>query len=413
MMSKKRYWLLALAVIAMALIAIGSRRVRIIVVDEFTVADSSVRKWLEEIVEKEKANPYRNNKVVMDIYTTRNSIIAGSYDSRDLPGKIVGLLEVEGGELIIVDNELEGAAAAFEKTGKKVVRINLEGIGASFLLEDALRGQKFNSNSYYYKFIDGEWVVSTWEETSGEQIREEYEQWLLEHPDTLELKPAMAPSFVERYDSLTGKNIHPFIKEWKGWSSQLQEYSADSLVNEAIRRIYAEYLDTNKDDSCALFVLPGSIEVRGYSGAYDEYKYEDVYLVDDREWEYMMKASQRYAYTPNIDTDKAVVYITREIQDLLSQYLEVNCRRDGSNSTDWSKWSEINDGRVAELRHYIPVVEGHWEGWHFCTMPWIFAIYLHDDGYIADMRTSWRTGEVVFFPYEMNKEKRILASWEE
>jgi hypothetical protein len=238
--------------------------------------------------------------------------------------------------------------------------------------------------------------VKNWPEGTVEK-----EQWLLEHPDTLEFKTAVAPSFVERYDSLNANNINSFIKEWKEWSNELGAYSADSSVNEAVRRVYAEYFEVYRDDSCMFCVLPGMIEVRVYSGTFDEYEFvhDGIYLSDEG-WEYVMKASQRLVYVPSCGTYKGVLYMTSEIGDLLSQYIG----EDGL---------EANDGRLAELRYHIPVEQGHWDGWHFCTMPQIFGIHLYDDGFVADLRTSCCSGEAVFLPYDKQMKEIMLSNWQE
>ena len=71
-----------------------------------------------------------------------------------------------------------------------------------------------------------------------------------------------------------------FVNEWKEWSNELKTYSADFLVNEAVSRVYAEYMDTNQEDTCAFVVLPGYIEARVYSGSFDVVRKADKIAVD-------------------------------------------------------------------------------------------------------------------------------------
>ncbi len=415
MKSRKRLHVFVVAFITIAIMAFGSKSVRIIIVDEFAIADSNVKSWLEETVEKEKVKPYPDNKVVLDIFTTRNSIIANSGDESSLGSNEIGSYGIDGyvdmgdSELLIRENKLEGmASAAFEKIGKKLILHKIK--GRSFSFEEMLQEQQIDFDQYYYKFTDGEWAISDYDGTYGEENRERSEQWLLEHPDTLVFKTAVAPSFVERYDSLNEKNINLFVNEWKEWSNELKTYSADFLVNEAVSRVYAEYKDTNQEDTCAFVVLPGYIEARVYSGSFDENEYGD-YLSSDEEWqwEYMMKSSKRQVYVPSCDADKEVVYMTSEIGDLLSQYIGGDYVNIGGDYVS----GEVDDTRLADLRHHIPVEPGHCFGWHFCTMPQIFGIYLYDDGFVADIRTSRCNGEVVFIPYDIKKEKKRLTYWQE
>ena len=107
-----------------------------------------------------------------------------------------------------------------------------------------------------------------------------------------------------------------------------------------------------------------------------------------------MQASERFAYVPGFDSDKEIVYVTPEIDKLLSQYV-----------------GEPED-RLTGLRELIEVSRGHWgEQWYFESMPIIFSLYFYGDGFVADLRTSWCSGETVFFPDDVTKEKESLSEW--
>ena len=241
--------------------------------------------------------------------------------------------------------------------------------------------------------------------------KENDEQWLSEHPDTLVLTTPIQPSFAKKYHSLTEKNFNTFLKEWKNWSVKLRSFSTDPLINQAIKRVFIEY-NRNTPARCALCALPGCIEVRRYSGSFNDYPFVDALWDETPSRENMMKASDCFAYVPSFDSDKEIVYITPEIDRLLSEYVGGVCASDEYDVSDYTKWTELNEDRLTELRYLIQVNRGHWGGyWHFESMPKIRSLYFYGDGFVADLRTSWCTGETVFFPNDKTKEKACLYEW--
>ena len=249
----------------------------------------------------------------------------------------------------------------------------------------------------------------------GEQLREENAIWEAEHPDTLVLSPPIVPTFANNYDSLTDNNFRAFVDDWKNWSNQLRTCSNDSLVNRVVQMIFTEYTE-NRPDSIAMYSLPDCIEVRNYSGAFDDNPYDNYGGSWDKKryWEYMMKASDRFAYVPSFDSDKEIVYITTEIKRIISQFIGGVCESEEDDILDYSKWSEINEDRLSELSRLIQVEQGHWGGhWHLCSMPIIHRLFLYDDGFVASLRTSYCAGETVFIPYDKTKEKVTISSWVE
>lgn len=412
MKHKVAYVLIAGATVA--LLVFVCMNFRITRADRIIIVDGDVRAWLEGVVNNETNKAYASNSMFILIPTTRNSIIAQpSFPSTcEVGDSIYGCAVINGVRLIVLENELEDTIpTVFEKTKKKTVILQFSSF-AHFHTIPFLNLYPVLSEweEYHYKYVDDEWRVSTWKETFGEQMEEEYNQWTISHPDTLVQAPAIEPFFTKKFSSLTENNYKSFINDWKLWSNQLRAYSTDTLANQAVNRIFSDYID-NSPDSCALYSLPSSIEIRKYSGTYCDYPFNDDWDKTE-EWEYMMKASDRYSYVPSFDSNKDIVYMTPEINDMLSLYIGGVSESKEDDVTDNSKWTKINDDRVAELRSLIQVCRGHWGGyWHFCTMPIIYSLYLYDDGFIANLRTSWYSGETVFVPYDKSKEKEEILGW--
>ena len=174
------------------------------------------------------------------------------------------------------------------------------------------------------------------------------------------------------------------------------------------------YFATHLPDSCAFLSFSDNIVIRRYQGKAKDYpaNQEDVWQNRDEYWDYMMNASERFCYVPSISSDKIVLYISPRIQRLLSLYIGGVCESEEDDFMDYEKWTKINEDRLSQLRRLIHVDRGHWGGhWHIKTMPIVFSIYLFDDGYVVDMRTSWCSGETVFYPFDTSKGKVVLSSW--
>ena len=261
---------------------------------------------------------------------------------------------------------------------------------------------------YYYKYSNGIWEESSWDEIIGEQLAEEDMLWLAEHQDTLDKTCVLPPRFVEKYVSLTESNITSFITEWEKWSDQLRSHSDDTLINRIILKVYQDYGLTDNNDSSHFYSFMSNVEVMKYAGKYSEYP--PLKLFDrDSEWELKMKASERFVYVPSADLKKQILFITPEIDRLLSVFIG-GVADNEDDAFDETKWSPINQNSLSFLRNYIPVERGHWAGWYLCTMPIIYEIYMFEDGYMAFLRTSFSQGEIAFFPYN-SREKILIDRW--
>lgn len=222
-----------------------------------------------------------------------------------------------------------------------------------------------------------------------------------EQKDTLLLSPPIEPSFVKdkKYHRLNEKNIDSFIQDWKGWSIELRTFSTDSVVNQAINRIMSEYPEWNQPDSSLFYSMPCCVEIRRYQGPCP---------TDDESipiYEETNQALERFAYVPGFDSDKTILYMTPEIEKLLSQYLG-GIRKNGERVTS------IDKSREAYLRSLFYVHYGHWGGyWILYSMPKIYQLDLYDNGICADLQTSYHSGESLFVPYDTAKDVIHFDFW--
>ena len=121
MKQKKTYCLLAIAVtIVIALLVFVCLNFRIMRVDKVEIADNSVRAWLEEIADKEKAKS-STSKLFIYTHTTRNSIVAQPMHPSNcvIGDSVFGRVVINGVKFVVSEDKLEETIpVVFEKTGK-------------------------------------------------------------------------------------------------------------------------------------------------------------------------------------------------------------------------------------------------------------------------------------------------------
>ena len=239
-----------------------------------------------------------------------------------------------------------------------------------------------------------------------ERMYDLYEQLAAERPDTFELTNVVEPAFIKKYDYLTESNLNAFVNDWKAWSKELRSFSSDSHVNEAIGRIVTIYTKTEHADSCIFYSLPSNINVSIYPC-----KLEDYTKTDTPDLKPVINAAKHYAhYIPDFKADKDIVYVSPEIEKILSSY--VGGVSESEKYVYGSPLTPIKKERLSELRQLIPAAYGHWGGyWHFESMPIIFTIFMFQDGFITELRKSWCEGDFIFIPYDIKKDPVLLCDW--
>lgn len=244
------------------------------------------------------------------------------------------------------------------------------------------------------------------DEKERERMHDLYEQLAAERPDTFALTNVVEPAFIKKYDYLTESNLNEFINDWKTWSKELRSFSSDSHVNEAIGKIVTIYSKTEHEDSCKFYSLPSDVTVSIYPCKLEDYTKNDTPNLKP-----IISAAKHYAYyIPDFKADKDIVYVSPEIEKILSSY--VGGVSESEKYEYGSPLTPINEERLSELRQLIPVAYGHWGGyWHFESMPIIFTIVMFQDGFITELRKSWNEGDFIFIPYDIKKAPVLLCSW--
>ena len=209
-------------------------------------------------------------------------------------------------------------------------------------------------------------------------------------------------SFLLEYPKLTKKNLSEFFLDWKAYSDSiaLKATKNDSLLDEIVCTEYAPIFFkgqlgiTGKNFSPQYVVFPQYIKVERF--------YIDVDTV-------MAKLEFGFpSFIPDMKDNQYIVdsitpilphrglYLTSDINTTLSTFVGGLKRED--------KFVKINKRNVRKLKKYIPVNYGHWGGyWWFTSFPLITDICYANNLIAVMRRTSWCTGDVVWYIKENGK----------
>lgn len=218
-------------------------------------------------------------------------------------------------------------------------------------------------------------------------------------------------SFLLKYPNLTKRNLSEFFLDWKAYSDSiyLNNIIEDSVLADVIRYECAKHCFFTTDTQNIIVpiyrVYPKTIRVERY--------YSDIDTT-------MAKLNLGFPlYTPEMEEEQYAVdsitpilsrrelYITAGIDKILSAFVG------GLKNGD--KITRIQKGNVRRLREYIPVNYGHWgDYWWFTSFPMITDIFYANNLIAVARRTSWCSGDVIWYVRENNKfirRKESVSNW--
>lgn len=220
-------------------------------------------------------------------------------------------------------------------------------------------------------------------------------------------------SFLSRYPRLTIENLSNFFLDWKAYSDSINTNNiiTDSIAANILGQEYVDFWcknDSNNDESTPKFcVFPQTIRIERY-----------LMDVDTA----MAKLTFGFTrYIPGMSENQFAIdsvtpilppcglYLTADIDKMLSTFA-------GGIKTD-NRISEINKNNRNELEKYIPVNYGHWGGyWWFTSFPLITDICYANNLIAVMRRTSWWTGDTIWYVKEHGKfirQSKPATSWVE
>lgn len=189
------------------------------------------------------------------------------------------------------------------------------------------------------------------------------------YADVLFHKNTIPPAFIENYSALDSTNIEKFLEAWEDWSGRvcegLEYNDFDKIVSRGL-----SYYEWSKGDT-KYATLPISVPV-------------------------FKKHRRINEYTPRVYSDKTVLYVTPEIENLIFPYLGGV----GEGESYYQKGKLVyNRGNVEYLDDYISIHYGHWGGyWHLETMPVPESVRLTHDGVNLQLMVSFNYYVTIAIP---------------
>lgn len=230
---------------------------------------------------------------------------------------------------------------------------------------------------------------------------------------TLSTLVCSGQSFLSKYPKLTKKNLNEFFSDWEAYSDSIASRAVknDSLIDMVVAYNYAPLLLEGSTYRSGKDALPKYHVVSQYI------KVERYYLDVDTT---MAKLDFGFpSYIPNMKEEQYAVdsitpdlthgwlYLTTGIDKVLSTFAG------GLKKSE--KIDRIHKNNVSRLREYIPVDYGHWGGyWWFTSFPFITRICYADNLIAVMRRTSWCTGDVIWYVKENGKfvmRQQPVTSW--
>lgn len=247
-----------------------------------------------------------------------------------------------------------------------------------------------------------------------------------------------AQVFLQKYDSITDKNISSFMNDWKEWSMSVADTLQEDEYNRIIKEYFTSKLKSQKKNRRSIFwskktfrrvwyrlthfyrkkgiqyhkychpayiVLPYQVNIRTYNACRDS-----VEACSNFRNKYLQGVS---TYTPLLKDKQNVLYLNNSIVEMVTQYL-------GGYWKDATRKEivKIDKKRLSKIRKYIPAAYGHWGGyWWFVTMPYVIDIKRYPECLEISYRTSWCSGETIRYEnsqiVESSPKGEILNRWME
>lgn len=214
--------------------------------------------------------------------------------------------------------------------------------------------------------------------------------------DSLKTEPAVPQDFLLKYNCLSEKNIDNFFKDWKLWSDKMREYSTNGSYNALFNQVYEHYSYYKDNDTTEFISLPSYIEVRYYSTKYNKLDWGLADVTIDS----VSKITRGETFIPSLygPASLRTLYLTPQIRSLLTEYIGVG--------------ELINEEREREISKRIQTHYGHWGGyWWLTSMPTIYGFHFASDGIVVVARTSFASGDKLFYPNGHSGEGTVIGGW--
>ena len=192
-------------------------------------------------------------------------------------------------------------------------------------------------------------------------------------------------------------NIERFFSEWESWSKLIAKGALPNDFNDIFKRHFIEARDGRESES-KYIALPIRIKVIKYNR---ELQSDNNTLFESISF-----------FTPVVESDKPVLYLTPEVEQLLSSFIEEPLMKDEYTKKEnvlEQDWEELRKRRDM-INEYVPTQVAHWgDGWYFTSYPLVNLIIIGTDGYSISLSNANYSGTDLFVPW--GKDPIVTSEW--
>lgn len=227
------------------------------------------------------------------------------------------------------------------------------------------------------------------------------------------------------YDSKTpniygeNSNIDMFFSEWEEWSLMVANGAAPSEYNSIFTKHFLK--EHRKKRSKAKYLsVPLFVKVIKYNYSLNPDSIKDLEsFFHSNHWKKNKLPDSISYFTPIIKSNKKVLYLLPEAEELLSAFINEPTMTpfDSETFRPLVRKDEITEEEWEELRkrrdmigQYVPTVVAHWGNkWFFSSYPLIRSIVVWDDGYYIEWSYADYSGQACFVP--LDGDPIVFESW--
>ncbi len=213
-------------------------------------------------------------------------------------------------------------------------------------------------------------------------------------------------NFLSKYPNLPKKDLSEFFSDWKAYSDSVASLAIknDSLIDMAVCENYLpRMLEGYRPEK--YIVIPQYIKTEKYYVDVDTFVYNPRFGFPYHYSDLKVNEYRIDSIIPQLPYQG--LYLTSDINYALSSFIG------GLRKGD--KIGKINKSNLKRLKKYIPVYSGHWGGyWWFTSFPLITNICQTDNLLVIKRRTSWCSGDELWFIKENGefvKRKEAAGEW--
>lgn len=215
--------------------------------------------------------------------------------------------------------------------------------------------------------------------------------------------PEVKADFVEKYSEVTNENLDQFFADWEQWSAT---YGASKIDNNFDALFQCFFNDVRKEAAKSKERIDVGFKYEVLPCLVAQFHSPDSLskIIKTNKWDILdsVNIDKVTEQIPHLDGNRKVLYLTKDINNLLNDYLTKN------SVPKKQRFNKV----PKKIRKLIYIHGMHWgNGWWVQSMPIANKIVMSQHGYLIAFRDSWCGGAEWFYPENGKREE--VVNWME